>query len=189
MKQADLSCMFFILLVLPLVFRRYASREARKTSDIPWCEHRSRLLCRDQERLLALVLTFSEVALLRWQSSSLLSLVCSILWPLSLPALNSLTSISLSICGHAMRILHTPLTPRRADNFVSHYTAMADRVPLLDLFSGIGGFSFALRECARTVAYCQWHPPKPQTHLHSLLNFVTEYRMNFTDLADAIDAD
>ncbi|CAL8461547.1 g1078 [Coccomyxa elongata] len=35
---------------------------------------------------------------------------------------------------------------------------MAERVPLLDLFSGIGGFSFALREVARTVAYCDIDP-------------------------------
>ena len=29
------------------------------------------------------------------------------------------------------------------------------RLPLLDLFSGIGGFSFALKSCCRTVAYCE----------------------------------
>ena len=37
------------------------------------------------------------------------------------------------------------------------YTGSADmtRIPLLDLFSGIGGFSFALREVTDTVAYCE----------------------------------
>ena len=29
------------------------------------------------------------------------------------------------------------------------------RLPLLDLFSGIGGFSFALKSCCKTVAYCE----------------------------------
>ncbi len=32
------------------------------------------------------------------------------------------------------------------------------RIPLLDLFSGIGGFSFALREVTETIAYCEIDP-------------------------------
>ena len=49
--------------------------------------------------------------------------------------------------------------------------------------AGVDGFFEVLSE------FVNGTHTKPQTHLHSLLNFVTEYRMNLTDLADAIDAD
>lgn len=32
------------------------------------------------------------------------------------------------------------------------------KLPLLDLFSGIGGFSFALKSCCKTVGYCEIDP-------------------------------
>jgi hypothetical protein len=42
------------------------------------------------------------------------------------------------------------------------------RVPALDLFSGIGGMSYALRAVARTVAYCERDPVCRDVLLHNM---------------------
>lgn len=44
------------------------------------------------------------------------------------------------------------------------------KLPLLDLFSGIGGFSFALKSCCKTVGYCEIDPTCQQVLRNCMKN-------------------
>lgn len=55
-------------------------------------------------------------------------------------------------------------------------------LPLLDLFSGIGGFSFALKSCCKTIAYCEIEPACQQILRHCMKKGLIDTAPIFEDV-------